>query len=59
MALKATYFLKWLPKKYKKYHSSNTNGKNLGRLWLAYTELQVEFYMLQVISVDSRHFTQS
>ncbi len=31
--------------------------KNLGRLWLAYTELQGEFYMLQLISVDSRHLT--
>ncbi len=35
------------------------NQKNLGRLWLAYTELQGDFYMLQLISVDSRHFTQS
>ncbi len=33
--------------------------KNLGRLWLAYTELQGEFYMLQLIYVDSRHFTSS
>ncbi len=33
--------------------------KNLGRLWLAYTELQGDFYMLQFISVDSRHFTQT
>ncbi len=33
--------------------------KNLGRLWLAYTELQVDFYMLQLILVDSRHFLQS
>ncbi len=32
--------------------------KNLGRLWLAYTELQGDFYLLQLISVDSRHFTQ-
>ncbi len=32
---------------------------NLGRLWLAYTELQGDFYMLQFISVDSRHFTQT
>ncbi len=32
--------------------------KNLGRLWLAYTELQGEFYMLQLISSDSRHFGQ-
>ena len=31
---------------------------NLGRLWIAYTELQGEFYMLQAISVDSRHFTE-
>ena len=31
--------------------------KNLGRLWLAYTEPQGEFFMLQLISVDSRHFT--
>ncbi len=33
--------------------------KNLGRLWLAYTELQGDFCMLQFISVDPRHFTQS
>ena len=33
--------------------------KNLGRLWLAYTELQGNFYMLQLTSIDSRHFTQS
>ncbi len=33
--------------------------KNLGRLWLAYTELQGDFYMLQFISVDSRHFAFS
>ena len=35
--------------------------KNLGRLWLAYTELQGEFYMLQLMtddSMDSGHFTQ-
>ncbi len=32
--------------------------KNLGHLWLAYTELQVGFHMLQLISVDSGHFTQ-
>ena len=35
-----------------------TFDKNLGRLWLAYTELQGDFYMLQLIYVDSRHFTQ-
>ena len=36
------------------------NGeKNLGHLWLAYTELQGDFHMLQLISVDSRQFTQS
>ncbi len=33
--------------------------KNLGRPWLAYTELQGDFCMLRFISVDSRHFTQS
>ena len=33
--------------------------KNLGRLWLAYTELQGDFYMLQLISVDSWHFTHT
>ncbi len=33
--------------------------KNLGRLWLAYTELQGELYMLQLIYVDSRYFTPS
>ena len=32
--------------------------KNLRRLWLAYIELQGEFYMLELISSDSRHFTQ-
>ncbi len=32
--------------------------KNLGRLWLAYTELLGEFNMLQLISSDSRHFTE-
>ncbi len=36
----------------------NIYRKNLGRLWLAYTELQGGFYMLQLISIDSRHFTQ-
>ena len=38
-------------------HFAKLSTKNLGRLWLAYTELQGEFYMLQLISVDSRHFT--
>ena len=33
-------------------------GKNLGRLWLAYTELQNDFYMLQLMFVDFGHFTQ-
>ena len=32
--------------------------KNLGRLWLAYTGLQGDFYMLQLMSVESRHFTR-
>ena len=32
--------------------------KNLGRLWLAYTELQGNFYMLQLKFVDCMHFTQ-
>ncbi len=31
--------------------------KNLGRLWLAYTELQGDFYMLQLMNDDSAHFT--
>ncbi len=31
--------------------------KNLGRLWLAYTDLQGDFYMLQLIPVDTRYFT--
>ena len=31
--------------------------KNLGQLWLVYTGLQGDFYMLQLIFVDSRHFT--
>ena len=31
--------------------------KNLGRLWLAYTELQGDFYMLQLMTDDSGHFT--
>ncbi len=26
--------------------------KNLGRLWLAYTELKGDFYMLQLISIE-------
>ncbi len=33
-------------------------SKNLGQLWLAYTELQVDHYMLQLNSVESGHFTQ-
>ncbi len=32
--------------------------KNSGHLWLAYTELQGSFNMLQLISVDSGHFTR-
>ncbi len=32
--------------------------KNSGHLWLAYTELQGGFNMLQLISVDSGHSTQ-
>ncbi len=32
--------------------------KNSGHLWLAYTELQGGFNMLQLISVDSGHFTR-
>ncbi len=31
-------------------------SKNLRRLWLAYTELQGNFYMLQLISVDNCKF---
>ncbi len=49
----------------KAYHVVSFTGilrpqtlKNLGRLRLAYTELQGGFYMLQLISSDSRHFTQ-
>ncbi len=38
---------------------NSIKDKNLGWLWLAYTELQSDFYMLQLIYVDSRHFTQS
>ena len=34
------------------------NTKNQERLWFAYTELQGGFYMLQLISFDSRHFIQ-
>ena len=30
--------------------------KNLGRLWIAFTELQGDFYMLQIISVDPRQW---
>ena len=40
---------------------SSTQGnvlKNSGHLWLAYTELQGDFNMLQLISVDSGHFTR-
>ena len=40
-------------------HRFFSGGKNLGRLWLAYTELQGDFFMLQFISVDSRHLTMS
>ncbi len=40
------------------YNRKCMHLKNLGRLWLAYTELQGEFYMVQLISSDSRHFTQ-
>ena len=38
--------------------TSQLLAKSLGRLWLAYTELQNEFYMLQLTSIDSRHLTQ-
>ena len=34
------------------------DGKNLGQLWLAYTGLQGDFYMLQLITDDYGHFTQ-
>ena len=35
------------------------NTKNLGQLWLAYKyRTSGRFYMLQLISVDSRHFTR-
>ncbi len=36
---------------------TRTIAKNLGRLWLA-NRTSGRFYMLQLISVDSRHFTQ-
>ncbi len=50
----------WLPLALLHYSSKTVyRYKNLGRLWLAYTELQGGFYMLQLISVDSRHFTPS
>ncbi len=29
-------------------------SKNLGRLWLAYTDLQCDFYMLQLVYVSSK-----
>ncbi len=32
--------------------------KNLGRFWLAYTELQGGCYMLHLMTDDSGHFTQ-
>ncbi len=32
--------------------------KNLGQLWLAYTALQGDFNMLQLMTDDSGHFTQ-
>ena len=32
--------------------------KNLGLLWLAFTELQGDFYILQLMTGDSGHFTQ-
>ena len=33
--------------------------KNLGRIWLAYAELQVSFYSLRFVCVDPGHLTQS
>ncbi len=38
-----------------RYGLGDQSIKNLGRLWLVYTELQGDFCMLQFISVDSRH----
>ena len=43
---------------YKHHAGQNHFIKNSGHLWLAYTELQGGFNMLQLISVDSGHFTQ-
>ncbi len=40
------------------FKAQQENTKNLGRLWLAYTELQGDFYMLHLESVNSGHFTQ-
>ena len=40
--------------------SVQTSGraKNLGRFWLAYTELQGDIYMLQLMTDDSGHVTR-
>ena len=51
MVLKVYYAYPYIPR--------ICGEKNPGRLWLAYTELQGDFYMLQLIYVDSWHFTQS
>ncbi len=36
-----------------KLHFIEVDIKNLGRLWLAYTELQGDFYMLQLMTDDT------
>ena len=41
-----------------RFNSSRFSPKNLGRLWIAYTGLQDDFYMLQLMNDDSGHFTQ-
>ncbi len=40
-------------------YSEGEGRKNKGRLWLAYTELQGDFYMLQLMTDDSGHFNNT
>ncbi len=67
LIFKAAYSIHWKPFTHERCRSETDHlksqpenwesfkvSKNLGRLWLAYTELQGEFYMLQLISSDSR-----
>ncbi len=51
-SLEASYYFQLVTGKFPRH------SKNLGRLWLAYTELQGNLYMLQLMTDDSGHFTQ-